>query len=188
MTAAMVCGRSSGDLARSNPKRGIEGCRDVAPGCTERRNRPFAVAEQPLHEGLAAVRGLAGQEIVQRAPERVNVGTAVGHPWVIGLLGRHVVDRTHDRAADRQVELGSTAAIEFLWLVHARQAEVENFDRARRIQQQICRLDVAMNDAVIMSFLQAAGCLDDAIDRLDDRQRALLLDGPGQIPARRRTP
>ena len=69
MTAAMVCGRSSGDLARSNLKRGIEGFRNVAPGCAERGNRPFAVAEQPLHEGLAAEGGLAGQEIVQRAPE-----------------------------------------------------------------------------------------------------------------------
>ena len=75
------------------------------PRCAERGNRPFAVAEQPLHEGLAAERGLAGQEIVQRAPERVNVGTAVGQPGVIRLLGRHVVDRAHDRAADRQVEL-----------------------------------------------------------------------------------
>ena len=103
---------------------------NVAPGCTKRGNRPFAVTEQPLHEGLAAEGGLAGQEIVQGAPERVNVGTAVGHPRVIRLLGRHVVDGTHDRAADRQVELRPTGRYQFLLLIHARQAKVENLDGA----------------------------------------------------------
>ena len=114
MTAAMVCGRSSGDLASSDSKRGIERFRNVVTRCAERRNRPLAMAEQPLHEGLPAVRGLAGQEIVQRAAERVNVGTAVGQPRVIRLLGRHVVDRAHDRPADRQVELGPARADELI--------------------------------------------------------------------------
>ena len=61
------------------------------------------------------------------------------------------------------------------------QAHVEDLDGAVIVQQQIARLDVAMDHALSVGVLEPFGRLKRAVDRLEDRKPARLLDQYGQI-------
>ena len=51
------------------------------------------------------------------------------------------------------------------------------------VQQQIARLDVAVDDALLVGVLEPASRLQDAIDRLPNLQRPMILDDAGQVMA-----
>ena len=56
------------------------------------------------------------------------------------------------------------------------QAEIEDLDGPLDIENQVCRLDVAVDKALIMGVLQAEGSLTDVFHRLTHGQHALFLD------------
>ncbi len=56
-----------------------------------------------------------------------------------------------------------------------RQPHVENLDGPFHVEQQVGGLDVAMDDPFLVRELQAPRCLQDAVDRLLDRKRSVLL-------------
>lgn len=61
------------------------------------------------------------------------------------------------------------------------QPHVENLDRTLPVQQQIGRLDVAVDDALGVGVGKATGGLNDHPQRLVDRQRSMLDDDVGQV-------
>jgi len=74
---------------------------NVGPKHADCRDRLLQVGQHLLHrvvEGRAAERRLAGQKLVERAAQAVNVGADVHLMAVESLLGRHVVGGAHDLA------------------------------------------------------------------------------------------
>src|SRR5690606_25592207 len=61
------------------------------------------MVEQLLQDGSTRIGGTAGQHVVQRAAERIDVAADVDIPRVACLLGRNVVERAKRRAGDRQI-------------------------------------------------------------------------------------
>lgn len=61
------------------------------------------------------------------------------------------------------------------------QPHVENLDRPLGVDQQVRRLDVAMNDTLLVSELQPARRLNDAPDSMFGRQGPVLLDELRQV-------
>ena len=95
------------------------------------------------------------------------------------LLRGDVVRRAHDRPFLRH---GAALVVVAGWLIETGQAHVEDLDDlAVGRQQQVVRLDVAMDQAALVGVLQAQRRLPDELARLRHRQRAVLLDQPGQV-------
>ena len=146
-------------------KTGVQFGGHLGPGLAKRWDRALAVRQKNLHQRLAAVGRIAGQEPVKRAAQGIDVGPVIGHVAVQSLLGRHVVAGAHHlagrckplRAAHGRFGPGD-----------AGQAHVEDLDRPFFVQQQIARLDVAVDDAFAVGILQSASRLEDALDRLPD--------------------
>ncbi len=59
--------------------------------------------EQLLQHGPFGIRRLAGQHVIERAAERIDVAAHVDVARVLGLLGRDVIERAERRAGDRQI-------------------------------------------------------------------------------------
>jgi hypothetical protein len=91
------------------------------------------------------------QQFVEDRPHRVDI-----HGWVsflgppLGLLGRHVAGRAHDRLAPGQRRL----AVE-----HLGQSEVADLGRALGRQEHVGGLEVAMDDAEPMGLGDPQGHL-----------------------------
>ena len=115
--------------------------------------------------GRAGERRLAGEHLVQHAPERIDVGARVDGALAHGLLGTHVL-----RRAERRPALGHARR-----LVGARggegDAEVRD-ERLALVQENVFRLDVAMNHAAPVRVVERAG----------DVGRDLHGVGNGQLP------
>ena len=86
------------------------------------------------------------------------------------LLGSHVVHGSHDGACAGQIGLSGGVSL------NPSQAHVEDLDSPLLIQQQVRRLDVAMDDSLGMCRFQACGRLQDAIEGLFQRERPIFLD------------
>ena len=95
------------------------------------------MAERQLDRRLAAERGPAGQHLVQHHADAVDVGRRA-HAVTARLLGRHVPRRPDDRRRER-----IAAAVR-----EPRDAEVPHLDRAMAGDQDVRRLDVAVDDPV----------------------------------------
>src|SRR5437879_5760818 len=65
----------------------------------------------------------------------------------------------------------------------ASQAKVENFDLILTSQKEIRRLDIAVNQAMLMSMPQSAGCLPNEITSTHGRQGAVIVDHLLQVLA-----
>ena len=90
------------------------------------------------------------QQLVQRRAERVDVGAVVDQDALAGrLLGAHVAQRAEQVAGLRQAGVG----------VELGQAEVGDPDVAAAVDQQVGRLDVAVDDAELVGVLQRLGRL-----------------------------
>ncbi len=125
----------------------------------------------PVGELAARERHLAHEQVIEGAAEGVDVGAAVGLVAVAGLLGREVVGGAQHLLA---VFLRQRAVV--LPLAGERQPEVEDLDGAALVEDQVGRLDVAMDDTLLVGVVEAEGRLPDGIHGVANRQRSLLLD------------
>ena len=129
-----------------------------------RRDR---VAVTDLHERLHGrrrpERRPAGQELVEDGPQSVDVGRRADQPRVsLGLLRGHVAGRAEDRVGPGDRLSG---------VEHLGQTEVGHLGQQTRVEQDVGRLQVAMNDPL------AVRLGDRARQRLDELRRGG--SGPG---------
>ena len=82
----------------------------------------------------------------------------VGLPRVEGLFRCHEIDRSEEHTEIGRIVVFTHAPSRS----SACQPHVENLHRALRVQQQVGRFDVAMNDAAAVRIMQAARRLHDA--------------------------
>ena len=121
--------------------------------------------------GEAAVeRHLAGEQLEQHDAEREQIGAMVdGAPE--RLLRRHVGDGTDHHPRHRHLRLRHLrpdAGRDELG-----QAEIEHLDQPALGAHQVRALDVAMDDAVSVRFVEGVGDLEADFDHLAHRQRPL---------------
>ena len=84
-------------------------------------------------------RDVAGEHLVEHDAERVDVGLA-GHRLAERLLGRDVVGRAEHPAGQRQAFLGQRAG----------DAEVRDLRAALLAEEDVVRLDVAVDDLAVV--------------------------------------
>ena len=102
--------------------------------------RLLLVLDQLLQDRPAGEGRPAGEHVEERAAQRVEVAAHVDVARVAGLLGADVVERAQGHAALGQAVVA--AALE-----PARQAHVDQLGPPLRRQDDVRRLDVAMDDA-----------------------------------------
>ena len=151
--------------------------RDFIAKAADRGRRLVLPGHQLLDDrSILRERLLPGEEPVQRATQGVDVGANVDGACIASLLRRHVVDGAEQAECFRV----ATAA-------QPRQSEVEDLDlsvwrAAAEVagvavgHQEVGRLDVAMNQAVLVRVAQAVGSLADEIARQRNRQRPAFND------------
>ncbi len=149
MTSAASCGSIPGTRA----------CR--SGGSSSKRRKVMSIAPSPANGGLA------GRRVIERCAQRVEVRTR-GRLAAAGLLGRDVVGRAEQRAGRGQLDV---AAVE-----GARQAEVGQVRDALLVEQDVLRLDVAVDDPRGVRGGQRARDPDADQRHPLRRQRALLGD------------
>ena len=118
--------------------------------------------------------GLLGQEFVEGQAQRIDIGAGVA--TALESLGRHVSDRAHDVAGTGQVAVAGDLG----------QAEVGDPDRAVGVEQEVRRLDVAVEDAVLMGIIECLGHLETDPRHAPAYCRAVSdadvrLGGPGDV-------
>ena len=86
------------------------------------------------------------REFIESHAQRINIATQVGHAIPAGLLGAHVAQGADHVAGDG----------ERIAAADVREPEVGDVDRAVRIEQQIGRLNIAVNDAELVRMLRAS--------------------------------
>ena len=110
-------------------------------------------------------RRLAGQHLVGHAPERVDIGARRDLPLAHRLLGTHVV-----RGAEGHAGLGHPGAAGLA----GRQRDTEvGHQRATVVQQDVLRLDVAVDHPVAVGVVERAGDLGRDPDGIVDRELLL---------------
>ena len=127
--------------------------------------RLLLVLDQLLEHGPARERRPAGQHVEQRAAQRVQVAANVHVAGISGLLGTDVVERAQRHAALGQSVVA--AALE-----PPGQAHVDQLGAALRRQDDVRRLDVAMDDTSPGCVHEGIGDLECDVDGFGDGQRA----------------
>ncbi len=92
------------------------------------RDRIVVMSDQLGIDRLAAVGGLADEQVMQCAAEAVDVGPGVGVLGAHALFGGHVIHGSHDRAGARKFGLSRHRRP----LSMPSQTHIENLDRALR--------------------------------------------------------
>jgi hypothetical protein len=105
--------------------------------------------------------------VVERRAERVDVGAAVDVLLPLGLLGGDVVGRAQHRAGHGLER--DAGVLEVL-----RESEVEDLREAVLRDDDVGRLDVAVDDALVVGVLEALRGLRDDVDGLVDGQLLLV--------------
>ncbi len=117
-----------------------------------RFRRPGPHGVERIDHALAAKRGLAGHQRVEDRAQAINVRRQGDRPTATRrLLGAHVGRRAQDRAAGRQLVVG---------LDQLGQAEVGDVGVPVSVDQDIGRLQVAVEDSAHVSVLNGVGRLD----------------------------
>ena len=125
--------------------------------------------------GIAGVeRRLAGEQEIQRRRHRVEVGLGIDL-FHFDLLRRGKLRRAQEGAGACQVCLAQQRLCE---------AKIADLDAAIRFQKAVRRLDVSVDAAELVDFVQPVDHVQDLADRLFRRQWSLFLDetcerGPG---------
>ncbi len=135
---------------------------------------PGLVRHDRRYDGLrrsSGERRLAGQHFVQHHPERVHIGPGIDVVLARGLLRTHVL-----RRADADAGLGQPDSA-FADAPDKRYAEVGD-QSAAVVEQNVVRLDVAMDHAAPVGILQPGGDFSRDPDRLRHRQLGFALE-PG---------
>ena len=117
--------------------------------------------------GEAAHRDFAGEHFVKDHAERIDVRAVVHGLRLVELLGGHVARRAERHAGYRERVVGLLAAQEF------REAEVGDLHTAAFINEDVLRLHVAVDDALLVRELQRVANL------RHDGERLLGLHLPG---------
>ena len=139
----------------------VEVVRHIGPQLRRRRRHLREVLHRDLDRSLAGERDLAREHLVQHHTERVEIGARVdGRPAC--LLRREVLRRADDRAHLRH--LGRAGP---------RDAEVRHLQPAVAADDDVVRLDVAVNDPVAVGERERAQDLARIVDRDRDRCRAV---------------
>jgi hypothetical protein len=90
------------------------------------------------------------QKLVQGHTQRINIRASVDNDSLAqGLFGAHVPQRAHEVAAERQAVVS----------LDLRQAEVGDPKSALMVEEQVARLDVAVQDATRMGVVEGLGGL-----------------------------
>ena len=145
------------------------------PDHLEAGHRFHGVPGQDRH-GVGTLEGrLTHQHLIQHAGQAVLVGTSVYVVSAYPLFGAHVV-----RGADRHPGLGQFVAPRFAH--RPRDTEIRHQGMAF-LEQDVFRLDVAVNDVAGMGALQRVGDLAGELDRLAQGQLFLPVQpGPQRLP------
>src|SRR5208283_4066218 len=115
---------------------------------------------------------LARQHFIEDGAECKNVRAMIG-ALTADLLWGHIADSAHDHAGLRDAANGNRAVLGSLQrLGELGQSEVKDFDAPLFGKKKIFRLEVAMDDAAIMSGLQAMGDLHAVVNHFADGQGA----------------
>ena len=118
-----------------------------------------------LPGGIGVEGELAGDHLVENDACGVDIGPDV-HTASLGLLGRHVVRGAHDHAgAGHGGEIGGSG-----------NAEVGELGGSIGNDENILRLDVPVDDAVLMGALKPQADLIGDVDGAVDRELALSLN------------
>src|SRR5262245_15282722 len=177
-----------------------DGCQffgHVGPDRADRWWFCLLMLEDLLHERRAGERRLAGQQVVERAAQAVDIGANIDEVRVACLLGGDVVGGAdeHSLFAAGADHVGRLAGD-----LQPGQAPVEDLDdrvgRAlpgdaggglvvarRRDQEQVGRFDIAVDQAHRVRVLEPRGDLANVVARLADRQRAGQLHHLAQVGA-----
>jgi hypothetical protein len=110
--------------------------------------------------------------------QAVNIGPDVDVVAVDRLFGREVVDRSQEHPA--VVELGHPVA---LVEKEPGQAQVEELDRPRTVEEQVARLDIAVDHPHLEGVLEPVGRLANAVGGSGDRHRPGGSDHAVQVVA-----
>ena len=132
------------------------------------------VSLQLVGDASFGVGRLARQHLIPGAAERIEVAANVGQLAVASLFGRHVVHRAHCRAGASDVRFERI-------IDRTSQTKVRHFHHAVARDQQVRRLDVAVNNVLFVGVLQCSGDLLDDLDRTLDGRDAPSLHHLEQI-------
>ena len=143
----------------------LHGARDVGPGSLHCRRR--LQCRPVVHPAFrhARRRRLPRQHFEQHAAEAVNVGAGIEIPQRHRLLRAHIAGR-----ADRLARLGERQAAR--GADRARDAEVGN-DRVVAREEDVLRLDVAVNDALGVGERERVGGVARDLECRFERQPSL---------------
>ena len=129
----------------------LEVARDLRVEPRRRLGRPAPHRVERVDHALAAERGLARKQGVEDRPQAVDVGRRGDRSAMPRrLLGAHVCRRSQDHAGSRHLEVG---------LDPLGQAEVGDVRMPLVIDQDVGRLQVAMQDAPHMGMVHSLGRL-----------------------------
>ena len=117
---------------------------------------------------------LAGEQAVEQGAEGVHIRAHVNAVGVVALLRGHIAVSAHRHAGARPTALN---------LFKARDAEVGHTTLTVRREQDVVRLDVPMDDALLVGGLQGIAHLEHHIDRHARGHRAKLALPVDQIAA-----
>ena len=166
--------RSAGFLAIMRSTTCAESLRHIGAVIREWRRGLIEVLHGDGQRRVAGEGGLAGEHVVGRDAERVDIGAGI-ELAAFDLLGAHVEGRAH-RDADLR-EVGGVA-------LDAGEAEVGDFYFAAAGEHDVFGFDVAVDDAFAGSFGEGGGDLADDIERELRRERtAQRMTSPRLRPA-----
>ena len=140
----------------------------------QRRHRlPIQDALENNRRGVAVEGLLAGGHLIERRSKRKQVGAAVEF-LAPGLLRRHIGDGAQGAARTGEVARGLVAVGRDTWVaavVELRQPKIQQLRLAVFGDEDIRRLDVAMDDALGMRRIERVGNLNSQVEQEVDRQR-----------------
>ena len=121
----------------------LELLRRIGGEAADRNRRSFLQGGDHLHDRLAGERRPAGEQGIEHAPQSVQIAAA-GDRLAVGLLRGHVVGRAEHAAIGRHVRAA----------VQLGDAEVGELDVVLLVDQQVGRLEIAMDDAAVVGVLE----------------------------------
>ena len=132
----------------------LQVARQARPQRPGRDRLGFEDQAEGLGLGLAPERRPAGQDLVERGPQRVDVGRRADIAVAAGgLLGGHVVRRAHPRPA----RVSSPASSSTLARPKSVSRGMKSLGPGRRGEDDVVGLDVAVEDAAVVGVLGGVG-------------------------------